>query len=232
MTEDGFRDNSSQRRTMPPAIGRIQARCRAWRKPRSTGRSTFRRCSMIGAAQPFDADLARPELLHEFFERQADARSDSIAVECGTSKLTYGELECLRIGWRICFAVRASGMVLAWHLLLPRVRMSMWRCWPCSKPGQPTCRSIPGYPPDRVAYILENCHVHTLLSTTRIGRRAAGVRRARIESRRAVAQNSRCIAAKIVARGKRRHIRRMWPTSSIHRARPADRKGSRSSTAA
>ena len=40
-----------------------------------------------------DPDLLRPELLHELFEQQADARPDSIALVCAGQCLTYQELE-------------------------------------------------------------------------------------------------------------------------------------------
>ena len=47
------------------------------------------------SGEPFDPDLARPELLHELFEHQADARPEAIAVVCGEEQSPYAELECL-----------------------------------------------------------------------------------------------------------------------------------------
>src|SRR5437868_5397095 len=45
------------------------------------------------AGLPHDPDISRPELLHELFELQADARPGNVALLCSGEELTYAELE-------------------------------------------------------------------------------------------------------------------------------------------
>src|SRR5689334_8972557 len=46
----------------------------------------------LSAAGQLSPARENPELLHEFFERQAKARPSAEAVVCGPQRLTYGEL--------------------------------------------------------------------------------------------------------------------------------------------
>src|SRR5262245_51617572 len=68
------------------------------------------------SGSPFDPSVSRPELLHEIFEAQADARPSKTAVECGDARLSYDELEAranrlahhlrrLGVGRGVCVAV-------------------------------------------------------------------------------------------------------------------------------
>lgn len=118
------------------------------------------------SGEPFDPDLARPELLHELFEHQADARPEAIAVVCGEQHLTYAELECGAN--RLANLLRNLGVGRESHvaILLPRGPDVYRAMLAVLKTGAAYVPIDPGYPPDRVAYILDNCHIRTLISTT------------------------------------------------------------------
>jgi non-ribosomal peptide synthetase component F len=77
-----------------------------------------------------ETDLLQPGLLHELFERQADARPDATALLCAGARMSYGELEApLQSVSPACSGSAAWGAAIALDYGC-RVRwMSWWRCW-------------------------------------------------------------------------------------------------------
>ena len=75
-----------------------------------------------------DTELLRRGLLHELFERQARVRGNDVAVACGDSQMTYGELE--RASNRLArhFASSAPGRTPASRSCCRARSTSMSRC--------------------------------------------------------------------------------------------------------
>ncbi len=67
-----------------------------------------------------DTDLLRPELLHELFECQAEARGEAVAVICGRERMTYGELDRESNRLAQCLRRRGIGRGDCVGLLVPR----------------------------------------------------------------------------------------------------------------
>ena len=108
-----------------------------------------------------------------------------------------------------------------------------WRCWSgcsaSSRPAAPICRSIPAYPPERLAFMLEDAGAPVLVTQSALLRPAARHRGARSCASMPIGPPSR---ASPRPRRAAAWTRTTPPTSSTPRARPARRKASRSATAA
>ena len=124
------------------------------------------------SGEPHDASLARPELLHELFERQADLHAERTAVVCGEESLTYAELECQanRLAHRLRCARRGARDVRGDSCCGGR-RKSMWRCWRSSRPARAYVPLDASYPADRVSYILNDCKVRAVVTTSEFAER-------------------------------------------------------------
>ena len=122
----------------------------------------------VRAGQSSSADL-----LHELFEAQADARSDHLALACGDEELTYAELE--RDANRLARLLRSRGVGRGClvGLLLPRGLDLHVALLAVLKAGAAYVPLDPDYPADRVAYILNDCGAHTLITTSALEPRAA-----------------------------------------------------------
>jgi non-ribosomal peptide synthetase-like protein len=110
--------------------------------------------------------LLRDELLHELFESAADEHPDRIAVECGDERLTYLELD--RRANQLAHHLRSIGARPASRvalLLSPSVEayvaiLGVLKAGAAYVPLDADC------PPDRIGYILRDCGVHSLITTS------------------------------------------------------------------
>ncbi len=110
-------------------------------------------------------EVPRGELLHELFERQADARPGHIALACDTARMAYGELE--QKANQLARHLRARGVRRGSFvgLLLPRSMDVYVTLLAALKAGAAYVPLDPDYPADRVEYILNDCGVHALITT-------------------------------------------------------------------
>ncbi|HWX20434.1 MAG TPA: Pls/PosA family non-ribosomal peptide synthetase [Candidatus Binatia bacterium] len=119
---------------------------------------------------------APPEVLHEFFARQAAIRPDQVAVVCGGKSWTYGELDGhanqLARFLRNCGIGRGECV----GLLLPR-SLDVYMALLCIlKAGAAYVPLDPDYPADRVQFILADCKAGALVTTTALEGKATGFR--------------------------------------------------------
>ena len=117
---------------------------------------------------------ARPPLLHQVFERQADARPDAVAVSFGSQQSTYADLE--RRANRVARYLRdlgvGRGSLVA--MLLPRSIDTYAALLGILKSGAAYVPMDPECPADRVAYILRDCGADALVTTRDLAAVGAG----------------------------------------------------------
>lgn len=112
-----------------------------------------------------DAELARPELLHPLFEREAHSRPDAVALEIGGRPWSYRELDSAanRVArWLRYRSVGRGDCVAFW---LPRSAEMYVAILGILKSGAAYVPLDPEYPADRVSYILDDCRVPVLFTT-------------------------------------------------------------------
>lgn len=120
-----------------------------------------------------DGDLIRVELLHELFERQADARPQQIAVICGEGRLTYDQLD--RAANRLARRLQALGVgpgTLV-GMLLPRSANVYVALLAILKSGAAYVPIDPDYPAERVSDILADSQACALVTVTEMAARHA-----------------------------------------------------------
>src|ERR1035441_6837974 len=123
-----------------------------------------------------DSDLLRPELLHELFEHQAEVSADQIALVCGGERLTYGELE--RRANQLARFLRSRGVrrgdcVGLW---LPRTLEAYVALLGILKASAAYVPLDPEYPAERVSFILSDCQVRALVTTSELAKQVGGFR--------------------------------------------------------
>ncbi len=120
-----------------------------------------------GRGQP-DAALRQDELLHELFEATADAYGDNAALMCGKEQMTYRQVErrANQLAWHLRSLGVGKGKMLA--MLLPRSMDVYVAILGMLKSGAAYVPLDSEYPADRVAYILQDCNVHTLITTSEL----------------------------------------------------------------
>ena len=106
---------------------------------------------------PYDADLDRDELLHELFEATVDAGPDRTAIQIDAQTLSYRELDDQAN--RLAHELRGRGIgpedLVAIQLeKSPFLYVAMLGAL---KAGAAYVPLDPGYPADRVVYILSDC---------------------------------------------------------------------------
>ena len=116
-----------------------------------------------------DPGLMRPELLHELFARQAEARPDSIALVCAGQRLTYGELE--RRANQLARFLRSRGVRrgACVGLWLPRSLDAYVALLGILKAGAAYVPLDPECPPARAGFILSDCQARALVTTSQMG---------------------------------------------------------------
>jgi non-ribosomal peptide synthetase component F len=113
-----------------------------------------------------ELDLLQPGLLHELFQRQADARPDAVALECAGARMSYGELE--RRANRLAHLLRQRGVgrgdcVGLWLSRSMDVPLALLAIM---KAGAAYVPLDPEYPADRVAFVLADCRARAVVTTS------------------------------------------------------------------
>ncbi len=110
-------------------------------------------------------EAGRFNLLHEFFEAQADARPQAIALVIEGRRITYSELEeeANRLARYLRRRRVGPGSLVA--MLLPRSLNAYTAILGTIKAGAAYLPLDPEHPADRISYILRDSHAETLLTT-------------------------------------------------------------------
>src|SRR2546429_580877 len=117
---------------------------------------------------------APPELLHELFERQVEARPTAVAVICGAQTMTYEELDRRANGLARLLRNRGIGRGDCVGLLLPRSAEVYVGMLGILKAGAAYVPLDPEYPAERVSFILSDCQARALVTTEALAARSAG----------------------------------------------------------
>ncbi len=119
---------------------------------------------MLPRTRPAE-EAGRFKLLHEFFEAQADARPQAIALIIEGRRITYSELEqqANRLARYLHKQRVGPGSIVA--ILLPRSLNAYTAILGTIKAGAAYLPLDPEYPADRISYILRDSRVETLLTT-------------------------------------------------------------------
>jgi non-ribosomal peptide synthetase-like protein len=108
--------------------------------------------------------LPAGDLLHQFFEAQADRRPNQVALECGDERLTYAELD--RAANRLAHWLRGHGvgrgsLVAIW---LPRSADAYVALLAVLKSGAAYLPLDPDYPLERVEFVLADSRAAVLVT--------------------------------------------------------------------
>src|SRR6266571_8315905 len=119
---------------------------------------------MLPRTRPAE-EAGRFKLLHEFFEAQADARPQAIALIIEGRRITYSELEqqANRLARYLHKQRVGPGSIVA--ILLPRSLNAYTAILGTIKAGAAYLPLDPEHPADRISYILRDSRVETLLTT-------------------------------------------------------------------
>jgi amino acid adenylation domain-containing protein len=101
-----------------------------------------------------------PELL----EARAAVAPDVVAVRCGDSTLTYGELNARANRLARYLTRRGIGPESVVALSMPRSVDLVVAVWGTLKAGAAYCPVDPEYPPERVSFMLTDCHPRIVLT--------------------------------------------------------------------
>lgn len=114
----------------------------------------------------FDESLKRDELLHEIFEQQADLQKDKTALEFAGERLSYAQVDkrANQLARHLRAIGAGPGRFVA--ILLPRSNEVFVSMLAALKAGAAYIPLDPEYPTDRISYILRDCGVHTLITTS------------------------------------------------------------------
>ena len=114
------------------------------------------------------AGFARIMALHELFERQVDLRGDAIALIASNEQLSYSTLE--QRANRLAHYLRTHGIGPGSRvaLLLPRTADSYVAMLGILKAGAAYVPLDPGYPAERILYILSDSSAEVLLTSAEL----------------------------------------------------------------
>lgn len=118
------------------------------------------------AGLSIDPDLARPELLHELFEIRVDRCPANVAICCAGKELTYAQLEANSNQLARHLRAKGVGRGSFVGMLLPRSAEVYVALLAIMKAGAAYVPLDPDYPEDRISYILADCDVQVLLTTS------------------------------------------------------------------
>src|SRR6266446_4637130 len=120
-------------------------------------------------------DEAIPELLHQLFERQAEAHPNHIALVCVGEQLTYGELERRANQFARLLRRRGIGRGECVGLWLPRSLDAYWAVLGILKAGAAYVPLDPDYPAERVRFILSDCQARALVTTSTLADKVTAI---------------------------------------------------------
>ena len=120
-----------------------------------------------------DMDLLQPGLLHELFERQADARPQSPALLCNGAQMSYGELERRANQLARLLRQRGVGRGDCVGLWLPRSMEALVALLGILKAGAAYVPLDPEFPAERVAFVLADCEARAVVTTSAFAERLA-----------------------------------------------------------
>lgn len=117
-----------------------------------------------GSRGRHSGNTSTPRLLHELFERRAAELPGQIAVRCGAFTLSYDALD--RAANRLARRLRSAGVGRGDHvgIFLPRSAEVYVAILAILKCGAAYVPLDPDYPRERVAYILQDCRAHSLIT--------------------------------------------------------------------
>ena len=112
-----------------------------------------------------DQTLIRQECLHQIFEAHALAHPERVALSCAGREITYGELD--QQANQLARYLRAQGVGRGSYvaMMFPRSTDVYLSILAILKTGAAYVPIDAEYPPDRVAYILQDCNCSALLTT-------------------------------------------------------------------
>jgi non-ribosomal peptide synthetase-like protein len=121
----------------------------------------------------YDPTLIGDGIFHEIFEAQADRYPQNTALWCNGQTMTYEALD--RAANQLARYLRAQGAgpgrLVA--ILLPRSMDVSVALLGVLKSGAAYVPLDPDYPADRISYILGDCHVHAVITTSALSERLA-----------------------------------------------------------
>lgn len=117
-----------------------------------------------------EADFPRAGCLHQLFEAQAKRTPGAVAVECGTARLTYRELNqrANRLGHYLRSLGVVSGSLVA--ICVERSVEMVVGLLGILKAGAAYLPLDPEYPAERLAFILADAKVSLLLTQTKLAK--------------------------------------------------------------
>src|SRR5438045_3803473 len=127
-----------------------------------------------GSETPVDAELSRPELLHELFEQQAETTPSNIALFFSGQQMTYAELEMKANRLARFLRAKGVGKGCSVALLLPRSLDLYVALLAILKAGAAYVPLDPDSPPERLAYILSDCGAQALVTLSFLTIKCAG----------------------------------------------------------
>jgi len=122
---------------------------------------------------PWDADLAREELLPSLFEATVDRHGDRTAIAFEGTRLTYRELEAQANRFAHLLQERGAGPGIYVGLFLPRSADVFVAILGILKAGAAYVPLDPDYPAERVQAILQDAGARFLVSTVGMAARLA-----------------------------------------------------------
>ena len=135
----------------------------AWSSHSMLSRSAHAALMRAGRFEPATPAVADATLLHELFERQVERVPEATAVRCGPGRLSYAELDARsrRLARRLVRAgVRPDSVVgvrIGRSVHAVTAMLAVLKAGACYVPIDPT------YPADRIAYVIGDADIRTLL---------------------------------------------------------------------
>ncbi|HEY0171322.1 MAG TPA: amino acid adenylation domain-containing protein [Pyrinomonadaceae bacterium] len=113
-------------------------------------------------------EFPRDRCVHELFEEQAAATPEAVALVCGGERLTYAELNGRADRLARHLRARGVGAETRVGVLLGREAWAAVALLGVLKAGGAWVALDPAYPPQRLAFMLEDAECSVLLTTTRL----------------------------------------------------------------
>lgn len=113
-------------------------------------------------------DFPKDQTIHELFERQVEETPDSVALVFNDERLTYAELNSRANQLARCLQELGAGPESLVGVLCERSVEMIVALLGILKSGAAYVPADPAYPPERLAFMLEDAHVSVLLTQTHL----------------------------------------------------------------